>query len=175
MNIWCMNLKDNRNFEKRNKDPELKFKLCKEESIITIGWSVEGRTNSWDEYKEIADKVYKNDRGYIAARNALEKVSYGDLVWTKNPVKGIYYIAEVTDKSAAPTIYNGLKNFDTFAYKKCRFLEVPKDYITGPVNKDRIVARRALEKMGTEKRGNTIIATIELFNRIKGEKNENDK
>ena len=174
-NIWCVNLKDNRKEEYRNKDGQIKFRLCKEKRIVTIGWGVKEPVNLWEEYKEIADKVYKGDRGYAAARNALEKIKYGDLVWTKNPVTEEYYIAEITGKSDIPSIFNDLIEFDTCAYKRCRFFSVDNKYIIGPLCKTKVRAIRAIEKMGTEKRGDTIKATIERFNICKGAQNEREQ
>lgn len=169
-----MNLKDNRNEQERNKVEQLKFLLCKEKEMIAIGWGIKKRVNSWEEYKEIADDVYRDDRGYVLARNALERVKCGDLVWTKNPVTKKYYIAEITGKSDIPSIFNDLIEFDTCAYKRCQFFSVDNKYITGPLCKTKLRAIRAIEKMGNKKRGDTIIATIELFNRLKGEQNEKD-
>ena len=169
-----MNLKDNRNDRERNKDVELKFNICREKNKIAIGWPINEKVNSWEEYKEISDKKYKGDKGYAAARNAFEKVQYGDLIWTKNPKTGDYYLVEIIDKNEKPSICNELSEKDIVAYRHCKFFPIKSQYIIGPLHNTKLRAIRAIEKMGTEKRGDTIIATIELFNSRKVEQNEMD-
>lgn len=171
-NIWCMNLKDNRNEQERNKDSELKFTLCQRGKKIAIGWPIDEPVNSWDAYKEIADKKYKDDKGYAAARNAFEKVQYGDLVWTKNPKTGEYYLVEITDENETPSICSKLSEKDIVAYRGCEFFPIEPQSVTGPLCKTKLRAVRAIEKMGDKKRGDTIKATIELFNKLKGAQNE---
>ena len=165
--IWCMNLIDNRNEGERNKDDELKFRLCQEKGIIAIGWGVSGFINSWQEYLQSANEVWKSDKNFIAAINALEEMAYGDLVWTKNPASGDIYIAEVVDKSPEPSIYNNLIEFDICAYRKCRYLYVDSNYLTGSLCKKHLSARRAIEKMSNSARQDTIDATLPLFEKLK--------
>lgn len=165
--IWCMNLIDNRNEGERNKDDELKFRLCKEKEIIAIGWGVSGVINSWQEYLQAANEVWKSDKNFVAGINALEEMVYGDLVWIKNPASGDVYIAEVVDKSPEPSIYNNLIEFDICAYRKCRYLYVDSRYLTGSLCKKHLSARRAIEKMSDSARENTIDATLILFEKLK--------
>ena len=49
MTVWRMNLIDNRESENRCKDPELKFRICMENSILesagdSMQFSIPGRT-----------------------------------------------------------------------------------------------------------------------------------
>ena len=57
MNVWHMNLKDNRKKEKCT-DQELKFRICKEKGILAIGWGISEKVNSWQEYRIKAKKIY---------------------------------------------------------------------------------------------------------------------
>lgn len=171
--IWCMNLIDNRNEGERNKDDELKFRLCKEKGMIAIGWGVSGVINSWQEYLKSANEVWKSDKNFVAGINALEEMSDGDLVWIKNPVSDDVYIAEIVDKSADPSIYSNLMEFDICAYRKCRYLYVNSNYLTGSLCKKHLSARRAIEKMRDSARQDTIDATLTLFEKLEDETNEN--
>ncbi len=165
MHIWCMNLKDNR--DEPNQDFTLKFDLCFEKSMIAIGWSVSSVVNTWDEYKNIADKQYADALRYRVARNNLERLKRGDLVWVKNPATGARYIVEITDDS--PEIYTHLKEFDIFAYRKGKYhliKELPSDILS----EKQLRARHTLECMHSETRGETIRATIALFRCISNKK-----
>lgn len=172
--IWCMNLIDNRNKSKRNKDDELKFRLCKEKGIIAIGWGVTEPVNSWQEYLEVANNVYKGNGGYSAARNALPKMSCGDLVWTKNPVTGDAYIVEITDKSAEPSIYGHLTEFDICAYKRGRYFHVDSTCLAGSLCADKLKTRKAIAEMHRTNRQDTFDATLKLFAALGGKLYEKD-
>lgn len=102
--IWCMNLKDNRDeSNNRNWDGELKFRLCRERSMIAIGWCVPYVVNTWEEYKKIANDITFYGKGYVTARNNLERIKKGDLVWIKNPTTEDRYLVEIED--GHPGIY----------------------------------------------------------------------
>lgn len=162
--IWCMNLIDNRDkTDNRNVNAELKFQLCRERSMLAIGWAIPDVVNTWKEYKKIADKKYPKSRGYAAARNNLEKIKKGDIVWTKNPVTGERFIVEIQDDY--PGIYSSLKEFDTCAYRKGTYYPVSSEDLCGALSEKKISARHSIEKM-RNKRLDTIEATKELFNKI---------
>ena len=59
MTIWRMNLIDNREPENRCKDPELKFRLCMENSILGIGWGLNAAFDSLEDYRALADYRYQ--------------------------------------------------------------------------------------------------------------------
>ena len=113
--VWCMNLIDARDEDVKNKDTELKFRLCKERGILAIGWGVSSVVNSWQEYLDVASNTWRTSKNFVAATNALKEMAYGDLVWVKNPVSDDVYIAEIVDKSTDPSIYSNLMEFDICA------------------------------------------------------------
>ncbi len=167
--VWCMNLIDDRNEVERNKDAELKFRLCKERGIIAIGWGVSGVVNSWQEYLEVASNTWRANKNFVAATNALKEMACGDLVWIKNPASDDVYIAEIVDKSADPSIYSNLMEFDICAYRKCRYLFVDSIHLTGPLCKKNLSTGHAIERIHEPKRQDTIDATQKLFDKFKEE------
>ncbi len=169
--VWCMNLKDNRATDRKNKDSELKFRLCVEKEIIAIGWSVPEVINSWQEYLAVADKFWGTENEYIVGTNAIKEMAYGDLVWVKNPVNDEFYIAEILDKAHDPSIYSNLTEFDICAYRKCRFFYVKQSHLIDELCKKNLVARHAIERISPS-RQNTIDATNALFDEIRRKTNE---
>ena len=165
--VWCMNLKDNRKEVDRNKDAELKFRLCKEKGMVAIGWGVNSVVNSWQEYLEAANNTWRANMNFVAATNALKEMACGDLVWIKNPVSDDVYIAEIVDKSADPSIYSNLIEFDICAYRKCRYLFVDPIHLTGPLCKKNLSARRSIEQMSKSIRQETIDVTLKVYEKLK--------
>lgn len=170
MNVWCMNLKDNRDEDKRNKDAELKFRLCMEKEIIAIGWVVSEVVNSWQEYLDKANKARCNQNNFSTGTKALKRMKCGDLVWVKNPVSKEYYLVQITDNSPEPSIYRNLMEFDICAYRRCRYWQVEPSFLIGALCRKNLSARRAIERMSMEKRNETIAATLALFEELKKEK-----
>lgn len=165
MTIWCMNLKDSRGKPKQNRDEELKFRLCCEKSIVAIGWGVPCVANTWEEYKKIADNLLPYDQGYRTARNNLEHIRKGDLVWVKNPATGERYIVEIED--SYPGIYSSLEEFDTCAYRRGKYYAVKDDLLTGVLRAKHLRAVHTLERVHERTRSPTIEATKELFANLK--------
>lgn len=162
MNIWCMNLKDNRNKPKQNRDKELKFRLCRKNSMVAIGWAVDGNVSSWEEYKRLADIKYANNTAYAAARNGLQNMEPGDLVWICNPVTHEYSLVEITDE--LPSTINDLKEFDICGYRKGRFYLIPDEKLTGALSPRCLSARHTIERIRIDgKRNASIKATKLLF------------
>lgn len=131
--------------------------------MLAIGWAIPDVVNTWKEYKKIADKKYPKSRGYAAARNNLEKIKKGDLVWTKNPVIGERFIVEIQDDY--PGIYSSLKEFDTCAYRKGTYYPVSGEDLCGALSEKKS-AQDILLKKWEKSRLDTIEATKELFNKI---------
>lgn len=166
MHIWCMNLKDNRDKPKQNRDKELKFRLCRERSMIAIGWAVDGNVSSWEEYKLLADIRYANYTAYAVARNGLQSMEPGDLVWTRNPVTHEYYLVEITD--GIPSITNDWKEFDICGYRNGTFYLVPGATLTGALSPGSLSARHTIERIRIDgKRTESIEATKFLFANLK--------
>lgn len=83
--VWIMNLKDNRG-NGENKNTDIKFNLCCTNHVLGIGWAD-------DDYQ--SGKV--TTRGFTRAKNCLDCIDVGDLVWVRNPVTSLYFICEVVD------------------------------------------------------------------------------
>ncbi len=164
MRVWCMNLKDNRGGSKRNHDKALKFQLCLEKGLVAIGWGISDVVNTWNAYKEKADLEYDGSIGYRAARNNLQNMGAGDLVWVKSPVTNEYYLVKITDDT--PGICNSLKKFDICAYRRGTYYAVDEHELSGALCRKRIRAVHTLERMHDTSRGDTIRATIELFKKL---------
>lgn len=93
-NVWIVNLKDFR-VEPNNDDK--KFNICMRNSIIAIGWGTE--------------ESRRDDKSYKIAQNALEGMSKGDYVWTKNPKLNDYYLLEIIDDNTDDFLLKGYKIF----------------------------------------------------------------
>ena len=83
MNLWLVNLKDNRDNAEENNN--LKFRICKALGIIAIGWS-NNRTCADEENGRIAKRL-------------LGEMKEGDYAWVIHPTEGIYYLAKIIDAS----------------------------------------------------------------------------
>lgn len=127
MTIWRMNLIDNRKLENRCKDPELKFRLCMENSILGIGWGLNAAFDSWEDYRALADYRYHENNGYTFAINALQEMACGDLVWTQNPVTHERYLAQVLDNKPSLCCY--LREFDLFSYRQADIFQIDAELL----------------------------------------------
>ena len=107
--VWILNLKDNRG-NGENKNTDVKFNLCCTNEILGIGWADE-------DYQSGKVKT----RGYTRAKNCLDSIAVGDLVWVRNPVTKIYYICEVTAViTDLDWLKEHFKNNDISQIKNCR-------------------------------------------------------
>ena len=161
-----MNIKDNRDKEKTNRDQELKFQLCRERSMVAIGWAIDECVSSLEEYKLKADKLYCGELSYTSARNSLQNMNSGDLVWTQNPVTHEHYLVEITDE--IPLITNDLKKFDISGYRNGTFYLVSDAKLTGALSPRSLSARHTIEQIRIDgKRNASFEATKFLFNNLK--------
>ncbi len=159
-------MKDNRSVQDRNKDEELKFRLCKEKSIIAIGWCIPDTVHTWDEYRDKADQLYCDNNGYLSAVGNLERMQKGDLVWVKHPMKDEYYLAEIIDN--VPEVYDTLKKFDICGFRRVKYVDCKKgNELTGSFAPDRLRVRGTLEQMHENNRLDTIRDTKVLINQHK--------
>ena len=89
MNVWIMNLKDNRE-EKPADLLQSKFEFCKDKGIVGIGWAKPGIENA-------------GDVAFSQAENAIDSFEIGDLVWVKNPSAENdaekHYVCKITEKN----------------------------------------------------------------------------
>jgi hypothetical protein len=125
MNVWRMNLLDNR--DEPNRDIKAKFNTCKKNSFVAIGWAIEG-VSSWEEYKLLAGKKHQK-KNFSGAINGLERIQRGDLVWVMNPESKERYIVEIEDET--PSVCNGYEDFDICAYRKGTYYKVDESKVKG--------------------------------------------
>lgn len=159
MTIWRMNLIDNREPENRCKDPELKFRLCMEKSILGIGWGLNAAFDSWEDYRTLADYRYDGDMGYSTAVSALKNMLSGDLVWTQNPVTHERYLAQVLDDKPLLCCY--LREFDLFGYRKAKIYRVDEERLSCyGLSEEKLSGRHTIERIREQR---LIDATKELY------------
>ena len=163
MTIWQMNLIDNREQENRCKDKELKFRICREKSVLAIGWGLNADFDYWRDYKNLADIFYKDSNGYLSAIAYIQKMAFKDLVWTQNPVTNEKYLARVVDEQ--PSLCCDLREFDLFSYRKAEFHRVDERLLEkhGLLGQ-KLSGRKTIEQIG---RQNVIDATVQLFEAMK--------
>ncbi len=108
MNVWLMNLKDNR--DEANKPSDLtksKFQFCLEHKIVGIGWVDQEPDNA----------------AFARAQNALSEFEAGDLVWVRDPNTQEYYLCRIT-ASAVSTQDEEWNRQDIGQYCACEFFRV---------------------------------------------------
>ncbi len=163
MNVWYMNLKDNRSVENRNADEELKFKICIEKSILAIGWGFDAIFYDWSQYKLLADYYYQDDAGYRTAVKYLSDMKRSDLVWLKNPVTHERYLVQIIDD--VPSLACYLKDFDIYTCRKANIIKINSETLSKfDLLGKKDFARRTIEQVGEQ---SIIDGTIKLFNSIK--------
>lgn len=166
MAVWRMNLIDNREPENRCKDPELKFRICVEKSILGIGWGLDAAFDSWEDYQTLAGYRYREDKGFSAAVNALKEMACGDLVWTQNPVTHERYLAQVLDNE--PSLCCHLREFDLFSYRKADILRIDTGLLSRyGLSEERLSGRHTAERMHERL---SVDATIHLSEFLKQSK-----
>ena len=162
MNVWYMNLKDNRSIENHNADEELKFKICIEKSILAIGWGFDAIFYDWSQYKALADYYYRDYDGYRTAVKYLSDMQNGDLVWLKNPVTDESYIAQIIDD--APSLCCYLKEFDIYGYRKAKIFKITPDLLEKYNIPNKKGKGHTIEHVRIQ---SVIDGTIKLFDSIK--------
>lgn len=78
-------------------DGALSFSYCRQRNILGMGWgvgTVTGQELDWDAYKRLAE--FANPKGLPSVRMLRDRVSVGDLIWTRD-TDGSYYIAKVRE------------------------------------------------------------------------------
>ncbi len=72
-------------------DPSAAFALCRERSVLGLGWGV-------DPYAEVRDEaaaMRRRQTGIHPAVRAFVDLPEGALVWTRDPDDGTFYLAEI--------------------------------------------------------------------------------
>ncbi|MHA1331368.1 MAG: hypothetical protein ACTSR2_09845, partial [Candidatus Hodarchaeales archaeon] len=70
-------------------------KLCLDQKVIGIGWRVDKKPASKDEYKKLGKKKYGDIGWKINANAILDRMEIGDLVWFRD-TKGVYYLGRIS-------------------------------------------------------------------------------
>lgn len=134
MNVWIVNLLDNRAEEDKPKDlQKSKFQFCKGRGIIGIGWVGSDPENS-------------EDIGFLRAHNAISAFRKDDLVWTKDPDSKEYYICRVTGEALSASDAE-LNQHDISKFCPCEFIAVgEEEKLPSGILKDDLISRTAISK-----------------------------
>jgi hypothetical protein len=144
------------------------FKYCLDNSVLGVGWRTDGwRTNSsqntknWAEYYNEASKIHDNLQ---VCKYIKEKVSEGDLVWTRDEKD--YYLARVTSGWEYWMSQEAIdKNIDIANIFRAIIKKVEIDAVPG-----KVVAcfrgTRSIQKIADDK---AIEYSKYLWNKISGE------
>lgn len=124
MNLWLVNLKDNR--DTAEKDIDLKFRICKALGIVAIGWY---------------DTDEENGR---TAKKLLGEMKEGDYVWVIHPANGTYHLAKVIDTSVTES-YNSFHDVDINLARRVNYLTSIRSELFCEGTK-RLFAYRAVQK-----------------------------
>lgn len=109
MNVWLMNLKDNRK-NSQSKAGDEKFQFCMSQGIVGIGWVG-------------YDPETSDDSAFLRAHLFLNSFEVGDLVWVHNNVTDQYYICNITEK-AKKSNEESFEQNDIGEYCRCKFIDV---------------------------------------------------
>ena len=138
MQVWIMNLKDNR--EDGNRPPDLeksKFRFCLEQGIVGIGWV--------DEAAQEAENP-----AFSRAEKALDAIAAGDLVWVRDPETKEYYLCQIT-APAVTTREEEWNRQDIGRYCACTFFPVgTAENLPEGITADMLVSRSAISPAGDE-------------------------
>ncbi len=138
MQVWIMNLKDNR--EEANRPPNLeksKFRFCLEQGIVGIGWV--------DEAAQEAESP-----AFSRAEKALDAFAAGDLVWVRDPETKEYYLCQIT-APAVTTREEEWNRQDIGRYCACTFFPVgTAENLPEGITADMLVSRSAISPAGDE-------------------------
>ncbi len=72
-------------------DPSAAFALCRERSVLGLGWGVDPS----DEVRDAAAATSRRRTGIHPAVRAFIDLPEGALVWTRDPDDGTFYLAEI--------------------------------------------------------------------------------
>lgn len=157
MNVWLMNLKDNRDNAEVD-GTEKKFDICKSKGILGIGWVS-------DKSKEEEKNAYQN------ANSAIDDFEIGDLVWVRNTAakdgEPNRYICKIT-ATAVTTTDAELNSLDIGKFCQAEFH--PVESIPDGISEN------ALVSISTIRRANEDIAnaTVSFFKTLAPEKEVSD-
>ena len=128
MNVWIMNLKDNRNPPDSVK-LDRKFQICKLLGILSIGWAEDT----------------SHDNAFEKAYDGIKNMAIRDLVWTKNPMTKENYLCRITGDFEKET---GALNREDIGYSiPCEFKKVDDTLLSqNGITKEQLFSRSTLQK-----------------------------
>ena len=132
MNIWVMNIKDNRTNGSLASSGQ-KFDVCLQRGILAIG-GVGYTINQSSSFKR--------------AYNALDRMRKDDLVWVKHPVNGQRYICKITkDGIQVENKNNNPSHVDLGFYVECKYYSVSNSELaTFGIKPRRLVSRSTVRR-----------------------------
>ncbi len=133
MNVWLMNLKDNR--DDKPVLEQSKFAFCREKEIVGIGWA-----------ECCADT--EESTGFKKANNAINSFEPDDLIWTHDDESGEYYICKIKEKATdTPEANEEYKKYDIGQYCPCEYYEVgTKDKLPEGISYSDLISRTTISK-----------------------------
>lgn len=153
MNVWKMNLKDNRDHCDVPMDLECsKFDFCKQRDIVGIGWA---------DYSDNEDNTLtEKDYGYEKAKNSISSFENGDLVWVKNPETKEYYLCVIKSQVQYTNEEEFNKN-DISMYCECEYKYIGiADKLPNEIKKKDLVSISTVSKVNEQ----LSKATVLFFN-----------
>ncbi len=130
MNVWLMNLRDNRDEPNANLGMS-KFEFCKSNGILGIGW--------------VGYDAGSDDTAFSTAKKYIDSFEAGDLVWTKDPVEHTYYLCEIL--ATAEAAEEEFHKHDISRFCECEFIEIgqAEDLPEGITSED-LISRHTISR-----------------------------
>lgn len=140
MNTWKLSIKPD---SQSGYDP---FKLCKDKSLLGVGWSgayENEQALNLAEAKRLVESRYK--QWPYAVRKLIEDVKEGDHVWLHQ--QGHYYLCRANKEIVlGSAIDKQFLNFDLGHARKADWVKVPEIFVSGVVQRGTI-AQRIIQKI----------------------------
>ncbi len=160
MNVWYMNLKDDRG-DATNKSSIKKCDYCFQHNIVGIGWAVENECGLFKQIKKLEEHYKSNPDEYSKILNTLDilnEIEVGDLVWTHNLVDGKYYILRISDAKIR-VAKNDISRDNDIGFYLCWDKKVLVDDADVPKG---IALRQIIQ---VQKQDDVILKTLDIFNK----------
>jgi len=69
------------------------LEFCREGGFLGVGWGMDFGPLDWESYER---RAIERDGAVHAAVREIHDLADGSLIWTRDPVNGVYYLAKVT-------------------------------------------------------------------------------
>lgn len=135
MSTWKLSIKP-------DSEPEFDaFELCREKSLIGIGWAgayLNSQPNTLEEAKSLVTHSY--GEWPYAARKLLEEVEPGDHVWLHQ--QGDYYLCKAQDEIVyGAEIDAQFASYDLGHARRAQWIKVPEAFVSGVIQRGTIAQR----------------------------------